>query len=62
MATYNGMYFAIKFTTRNNAYSPQVLSNIFDKEAAILEELGHKNIIKMYEAVKEGVYRKDGKE
>jgi hypothetical protein len=62
LASWEGDYYAIKFTTRNNAYSPQVLANIFEKEAEILNELSHSNIIQIVEAIRQGHYLKDGRD
>lgn len=39
-----------------------MLDSIFDKEASILEELNHPNIIKLYEAIKSGTYSKEGRQ
>jgi serine/threonine protein kinase len=60
LASHDGELFAIKFSTKNNAYSQEVLSTIFDKESNLLTELEHPNIIKLYESIKDGVYQKAG--
>ena len=48
----------MKFATNSQAYSQQVLTAIFEKEGAILQELDHPNIIKLYQSVKAGNYIK----
>jgi len=58
LASKDGQLYAIKFSTKSNAYSQQILEGIFDKESSILRELEHPSIIKLYEAIKEGVYQK----
>lgn len=47
LARKNGSLYAIKFSTTNKAYSNELLKKIFEKEAQILMELNHPNIIKL---------------
>ena len=55
----DGKYYALKFATHSQAYSQQLLATIFEKESAILQELDHPNIIKLYQSVKGGCYMKN---
>lgn len=56
MATREGRYYAIKFANQSQAYSPQLLEQIFQRESSILEQLSHNNIIQLVEAVPQGTY------
>lgn len=52
--------YAIKFTSDNQIYSPQILEQIFYKEASLLRGLDHPNIIKLYEGFLHGNFIQPG--
>lgn len=62
LAVKDGQYYAVKFAHPSQAYSQQLMQQIFQRETNILEQLSHHNIIHLVEAVPQGMMREKDRE